>query len=112
MWIASACRTIDHSPWLFSFLLKLLEQDPGVLRLMAKNPFQPNGQDVGNEQPSPPPTSKYIRILLYRYKFHRPKRGEIDPPYWDRQLIGRIYPRVGVATIDSLQEEIRERQSQ
>jgi Lipase maturation factor len=85
---------------MFSFLLKLLQQDPGVLSLMAKDPFQTAA------------APKYIRILLYRYKFHKPKPGESDPPYWDRQLIGRVYPRIGVATISSLQDEIRKLQSQ
>jgi Lipase maturation factor len=118
MWIASACRTIDRSPWMFSFLLKLLEQDPGVTRLLAKDPFQQeviqhnNDQEDGNaKNPPVSPKPNYIRILLYRYNFHKPKPGEVDPPYWDRQLIGRVYPRIGVATIASLQDAIRNRPS-
>lgn len=99
---------------MFSFLLKLLEQDPGVLSLMAKDPFQAvqSAQQDGSIKFAPAPAPKYIRILLYRYTFHKPKPGEKDPPSWDRQLIGRVYPRIGVATISSLQDEIRKRQSQ
>jgi Lipase maturation factor len=95
---------------MFNLLLKLLEQDPGVTRLLANTDQNDGGNDAMKTSAANAP-AKYIRILLYRYKFHKPMPGEVDPPYWDRELIGRVYPRVGVATMASLQEEIRKRQS-
>ena len=41
MWIAATCRTLDRSPWLYPFLIKLLQQDPAVLNeLMAGDPWE------------------------------------------------------------------------
>lgn len=95
MWIAATCGRIENSPWMYRFLIKLLEQDNAVLNgLMAGDPWQDSDE---------PP--KYIRVQRYRYKFHKPSRGEENPPYWDRELIGNVYPRMGVATIESLREE-------
>jgi lipase maturation factor 1 len=99
MWIAATGRTIDRSPWMYRFLVKLLQQDDAVLNgLMAGDPW--------NDSPVPP---KYARIDRYRYKFHKPVKGEKNPPYWDRELIGKVYPRQGVATIESLEQEIGRR---
>lgn len=102
---------------MFNFLIKLLQRDPGVISLLAKDPFQvPRDHHDENASSSSYPPAKYIRILLYRYTFHKPKldddgKREEDAPYWNRQLVGRVYPRNGVATIASLQTEIRLRQS-
>jgi hypothetical protein len=98
MWIASTCQNIDRSPWLYNFLLKLLESDPGVLKLLERDPFE------GDEE-----KPKYIRIDKYRYKFHKPsgKSKELQP-YWEREMIGRVFPRQGLATEISLKEYIRE----
>lgn len=98
MWIAAVCRSLDRSPWIFRFLLKLLQQDPQVLALLANDPWK-----VSTEKP------KYIRIDVYRYKFHVPEAGETKPPYWDRQFTGRLYPRQGIATVEDLKEEIKAR---
>jgi len=98
MWIAAACRRLDRSPWMFKLLIKLLQQDQAVVRLLADDPWA--GTD---EKP------KYIRIDRYRYKFHKRQAGEEDPPYWDREYQGRVYPRQGVATIDILKDEVKSR---
>ena len=99
MWLAARFHSVDRSPWLFPFLIKLLQQDSAILNeLMAGDPW---------EGSSKPP--KYIRIERYRYRFHKPIAGEKDPPYWDRERIDQIYPRQGLATIESLQEEIGKR---
>ena len=119
MWIASALRNIDRSPWIYAFLLKVLEQDPDVLGmycfvyqtflavfqrtnysiivlcsrhsdLLETDPF--HGEQAG---------PKYIKIDKYRYKFHKPERwrkGDNMQPYWDRELIGRVFPTQGIAS--------------
>jgi lipase maturation factor 1 len=96
MWIAATSGPIDRSPWMYPFLLKLLQQDESVL----------NGLMKGDPWRDSPEAPKYIRVDLYRYKFHKPVQGETNPPYWERELIGAFYPRQGLATIDSLQAEI------
>lgn len=96
MWIAANCMTIDRSSWMYSFFIKLLQQDDGVLNsLMAGDPW--------NGSCEPP---KYIRIDRYYYKFHETSKNEQNPPYWDRELLGRFYPRQGLATIESLKGEL------
>jgi hypothetical protein len=95
MWVASTLHTIERSPWLYSFMIRLLQQDPDVLNLLRRNPFT----DV-QYQP------KYIRIDMYKYKFHDGKPMEKSPPYWDRVFVRQVYPRQGAASLDSLQAEI------
>lgn len=102
MWIAATCRVLDRSPWMFRFLIRLLERDPGVLALMGDDPWA-NALDA----------PKYIRIDRYRYKFHKQNAtAEDNPPlYWDRELIARVYPPrgQGVATMESLRAEVQRR---
>ena len=96
MWIAATSRRVDRSPWMYPFLMKLLQQDDAVVNgLMTGDPWKGS--------PEPP---KYIRIERYRYSFHRPSKDEKNPPYWDRELIGNVYPRVGLATLESLRVEM------
>ena len=97
MWIASVVGNIDRSPWMFNFLLKLLERDPDVLDLLQSDPFE--GEEEG---------PKYIRVDKYRYKFHRPERNAKGPkPYWDRVMIGRVFPRQGIATVADLKDLVQ-----
>jgi hypothetical protein len=96
MWIASTCKTMERSPWLMPFLIKLLEQDKEVTSLLEEDPWK--------DSPDKP---KYIQIERYRYTFHKPEKGENNPPYWDREFIGRVYPRQGLASIDTLQDGLR-----
>ena len=113
LWIAACMRRVESSPWIHVLLLKLLQQDPQVLKLFDHDPFA--------NEPIPP---KYIRIEKYKYQFHKTgvhpedsttRNADDDdsndnqigrPPYWDRHVIGRFYPRQGIATVDSLKEEI------
>jgi hypothetical protein len=82
---------------MYPFLLKLLQQDKAVLNdLMDGDPWK--------DSPEKP---KYIRIERYKYRFHRPQRGEKHPPYWDREYVGRVYPTRGLATADLVKEEFK-----
>lgn len=73
MWFA-AMSTPDEYPWTLVLVSKLLHNDPGALGLFAKNPF-----------PDHPP--RYIRAVLYRYKFAPP--GDPAGLYWTRERIGK-----------------------
>ena len=108
MWIAACQGSAVMSPWMYCFLLKLLEQDPGVMKLLKEDPF-------AGSQDKP----KYIRIVKYQFEFNDSSSKEISDatsdmpiarstkrPYWRRQETGRVYPRQGVATKESLLKEI------
>jgi lipase maturation factor 1 len=92
LWVAASFRTLDRSPWMYRFLWKLLNRDSQVQKLLAKDPWK--DAEVAPE---------YIRVDSYKYRFHRGKQG----PYWDREFLGRVYPPQGVATLASLEEEIK-----
>jgi hypothetical protein len=61
-----------------NFIWKLLHNDAGALSLIARNPF-----------PDEPP--KYIRVLVYRYRFA--PSDHPDGAWWVREREGtHIYP--------------------
>jgi len=72
IWFA-AMSTIEQEPWLVHLIAKLLENDRGVLRLLANNPF-----------PEGPPT--YLRADLYEYHFTR--FGDPPGTWWIRRRLG------------------------
>ena len=45
MWICAVLRDPERSPWLYRFLVKLLERDEDVLGLLQSDPFE--NQEVG-----------------------------------------------------------------
>lgn len=96
MWLAANLKDPHRSEWIFSLLLKLLQGDPGVRKLLAFDPFA-----YSEERP------KYIKIDAYRYQFHRPARGEKSPPYWERSYIRQIFPLQGQADIQACEAWIR-----
>jgi hypothetical protein len=72
MWFA-AMSTPDEYPWTLTLAGKLLHNDAGAVGLFAGNPF-----------PGKPP--RYIRAILYRYKFAPP--GNKEHLWWTRERIG------------------------
>jgi len=72
MWFA-AMSSPDEYPWTLTLVSKLLHNDPGALGLFGGNPF-----------PDHPP--RYIRAILYRYKFAPP--GNPLGHWWDRERVG------------------------
>ena len=80
IWFA-AMSTPKHYPWTVHLVWKLLHNDPGVLSLLATNPF-----------PNEPP--RYIRARYYRYEFALPN----DPSglYWKRTLFGNWLPPLSI----------------
>ncbi|HEY9196058.1 MAG TPA: lipase maturation factor family protein [Mucilaginibacter sp.] len=72
MWFA-AMSSADQYPWIYNLVWKLLHNDAGAVSLFAYNPF-----------PGRPP--RYIRAVLYRYRFARP--GNPQGFYWTREQLG------------------------
>jgi len=71
MWFAAMDSAEDY-PWTFRLAAKLLHNDPGAVSLFARNPF-----------PDKPP--RYIRAVLYRYKFAKP--GNPGGHWWEREQL-------------------------
>lgn len=93
-WIASSFQNLTYSPWIYSFLLKVLERDREVLNLLDSDPF--------HDDQEPP---KFIRIDKYRYEFNKNINSNA---YWKREYVGRVYPRQGVASIEVLKEMVEQ----
>src|ERR1044072_3096966 len=75
MWFASMAQP-DEYPWTLHLIWKLLHNDPAMLKLFAGNPF-----------PDRPP--RYIRAILYRYRFAKP--GNPEGLWWTRTRIGAYW---------------------
>jgi lipase maturation factor len=80
LWFA-AMSTPDQYPWVYNLSWKLLHNDAGALSLFADNPF-----------PGKPP--RYIRAVLYRYRFAEP--GNPQHLYWQRDRLGDWMPVLSV----------------
>ena len=82
LWFA-AFEGAGQNRWIEGLLLRLLQGSPEVLGLLASNPF-----------PEHPP--KYVRALLYDYRYSdaslRARTGEV----WVRRLEGVYFPPVSV----------------
>jgi predicted DCC family thiol-disulfide oxidoreductase YuxK len=79
MWFA-ALDDPRRLRWFWRFLERLLENEPTVTALLARNPFADK-----------PPT--YVRAQFYDYTFagsEEKARGQ----WWDRQLLGQYFPAV------------------
>jgi hypothetical protein len=71
MWFAAMSSPGEY-PWTLNLMWKLLHNNPGAVNLFAGNPF-----------PNQPP--RYIRAVLYRYKFA--KAGNPQGLWWNREQI-------------------------
>ena len=78
MWFA-ALGGYEQNPWVGSLLARLLEGSPAVLRLFAVNPF-PNG----------PP--RYVRAVLYDYRFTDAGQRRQTGAWWQRRELGLFSP--------------------
>ena len=76
MWFA-AMSTPEEYPWTVNLISKLLHNDPGVVGLFAENPF-------------PEKAPRFIRAVLYRYRFAEP--GNRDGNWWNREELGIWLP--------------------
>jgi len=76
MWFAAMDSPQDY-PWTLHLVWKLLHNDPVALDLFAGNPF-----------PQHPP--RYVRAVLYRYRFATP--GNAAGHWWERDKLGLWLP--------------------
>ncbi len=86
MWFASMGDWRYH-PWTLHLVEKLLQGDQEVLGLMGKNPF-----------PDAPP--RYIRAVLYQYRFTTPEEKKRTGDWWVREKTGDYLP---VMSLDNAQ---------
>jgi hypothetical protein len=82
MWFAALGGARD-SPWIASLMLRLLEGSPSVLALLDANPFAH----------APP---KYVRALLYDYRFADRRAHELTGQWWVRRPEGLYFPQVSM----------------
>jgi len=82
MWFA-ALSNYENDPWTIHFMARLLEGAPAVLALLDKNPF-----------PSGPP--RYVRALVYEYRFTSPPEKKATGHWWRRELKGVYVPPLGL----------------
>lgn len=76
LWFAAMGTPVEY-PWTFNLVWKLLHNDPATLGLLGSNPF-----------PDKPP--RYIRAVLYRYRFTPPNNPQ--HLYWFRNRIDLWLP--------------------
>jgi len=81
MWFA-ALDDPRRLPWFWRFLQKMLENEPAVTELLAKNPF-----------PDKPPI--YLRAQFYDYTF-ADGAEKAKGIWWDRRLLGLYFPVVSL----------------
>jgi predicted DCC family thiol-disulfide oxidoreductase YuxK len=80
MWFA-ALGTASNNPWMSAFLERLLENSPEVTALLDRDPF-----------PDKPP--RYVRALLYDYRYTSPEERKATGAWWVRRLEGVYFPAV------------------
>jgi len=80
MWFAAMATPNDY-PWTVNLIWKLLHNDANAVGLFAGNPF-----------PTKPP--RYIRAVLYKYRFAKP--GNSHKFWWNRERISLWLPAMSV----------------
>jgi hypothetical protein len=74
MWFAAMESPQDH-PWFAPFIVKLLEGNPSIVRLLRFNPF-----------PEHPP--RFIRAELFVYRFTTADERRRSGQWWKREPVG------------------------
>ncbi|MEP6686243.1 MAG: lipase maturation factor family protein, partial [Verrucomicrobiota bacterium] len=82
MWFA-ALGTYRQNPWFGRLVLQLLKNSPDVTGLLERNPF-----------PNSPP--RYIRAVLYDYRFTTVEERRATGAWWKREDRGIYLPRVSL----------------
>ena len=83
MWFAALRRNYQNTPWFINFMVQLLRGSPAVLGLLDKNPF-----------PDAPP--RYVRAVLYDYRFTNPATKRAEGTWWQRERIGLYCPAISL----------------
>jgi hypothetical protein len=82
MWFAAMSSPMYHE-WFIPLLAQLLEADRATLRLLRKEPF--DGQ-----------APRFVRALLYLYRFTTAKERRDTGAWWHRELVGDYVPPVSL----------------
>jgi hypothetical protein len=82
MWFA-ALETYDRAGWFLPFCYRILQGSPQVLALLEKNPF-----------PEKPP--RFLRAMLYEYRFSVWTTHRADGSWWKRKQKGLYCPVLAV----------------
>jgi lipase maturation factor 1 len=91
LWFA-AMAPVQSSPWVISFVQKLLEGSPEVLKLLEHNPF-----------PDAPP--KYIRAFVYDYHFTNVAEHRATGDWWRRDNKRVYLPPLSLDKLHALESE-------
>ena len=83
MWFAALRGSYRNTPWFAHFIEALLQGKPEVLQLLAENPF-----------PEEPP--RYVRAVLYDYRFTDIATKRSEGTWWSRELEGLYCPIVSL----------------
>jgi len=78
MWFAALAGRRQEQ-WFGNFMVRLLQNEPAVTRLLARNPF-----------PDKPP--KYVRAILFKYQFTTSEERRATGAWWKRREIGEFFP--------------------
>jgi len=82
MWFA-ALSDARNEPWFAGLVYRLLSNSPPVLDLLAANPF-------ANRPP------RYVRALVYDYRFSDPVMRAATGQWWVREPLGLYFPPVSL----------------
>ena len=82
MWFA-ALGSYHDNRWLLTLVTRLLQGEPDVEGLFARNPF-----------PDKPP--RYVRALLYDYRYTTFRERALTGDWWERELLGEYLPVISL----------------
>lgn len=80
MWFA-ALSNANRPPWFGNFLFRLLRNAPEVTGLLRNNPFHGAAP-------------KYVRAILYDYRFTATEERRTSGRVWQRQALGLYHPAI------------------
>lgn len=82
MWFA-ALGTYQQNPWFVNLCLRLLQNQPETLALLAGNPF-------------PAKAPQFVRASRYEYHFATPSERSKDGSWWTREFKGSYLPEISL----------------
>ena len=94
MWFAALRGNCQNAPWFVNFMIRLLQGSPDVIELLETNPF-----------PDTPP--RYVRAVLYDYRFTDLETKREKGTWWKRERKGCIAARLHYARTKSNTNRIR-----
>jgi lipase maturation factor 1 len=86
MWFAALGR-FDEERWFQRMCLRVLEGDAVVLRLLERDPFHGHAP-------------RFLRAVLYRYRFTSRAARRSDGAWWTRERLGEYSPVLSLSASD------------